>query len=130
MVYFSISFLPAAHSLITVGNGACIPRGSSIRAVDIPQSVLNNVLVAPSIISNLLSVRQFTRYNSCSIKFDAFGFSVKELKMGHVIVCFNSVGNLYTIPLVVPATAQALLFALHLCGISPWSSQSSSTSFT
>ncbi|PZU03064.1 MAG: hypothetical protein DI619_04830 [Francisella sp.] len=37
--------------------------------------LLRDVLVAPALIKNLISVRQFTRDNSCSIEFDAFGFS-------------------------------------------------------
>jgi hypothetical protein len=44
-----------------------------------PQSnfILNNVLVAPSLIHNLLPVHQFTRDNHYSVKFDALGFSLK-----------------------------------------------------
>jgi hypothetical protein len=84
-----LSRLPAVHSPITVGNGARIPvtsRGSSILTTNTSQFALNNILVAPSIVHNLLSVRQFTRDNSCSIKFDAFGFSIKELRTGRVIL--------------------------------------------
>jgi hypothetical protein len=76
---------PVVHSSITVGNGARIPvtsRGSSILTTNMSQFALNNVLVAPSIVHNLLSVRQFTRDNSCSIEFDAFGFSIRELRTG------------------------------------------------
>jgi hypothetical protein len=109
-----LSRLPAAHSLITVGNGARIPvtsRGSSILKTDTSNFILNNILVTPSLVRNLLSIRQFTRDNSCSSEFDASGFSVKEPRTGRVILRCDSTGNLYTIPSAVPAPAQALLAA-------------------
>jgi hypothetical protein len=55
-----LSRLRAVHSSITVGNGARIPVTSrgSILTTNTSQFALNNVLVAPSIIHNLLSVRQ------------------------------------------------------------------------
>jgi hypothetical protein len=40
---------------------------------------LYNVLVTPDIIQNLLSVRHFTTNNWCSIEFDPYGLSVKDL---------------------------------------------------
>jgi hypothetical protein len=59
---------------------------------------LNHVLLVPTLIRNFLSVRKFTRDNCCSIEFDAFGFSVKDLKTRRVILRCNSVGELYTFP--------------------------------
>jgi hypothetical protein len=56
-------------------------------------------------VRNLLSVRQFTRDNHCTIEFDAFGFSVKDLQTKRVILRSNSSDGLYT----VPATPQANL---------------------
>jgi hypothetical protein len=109
-----LSRLPAAHSSITIGNGARIPvtsRGSSILKIDTSNFTLNNILVAPSLVHNLLSVRQFTHDNSCSIEFDAFGFFVKEPRMGRVILRCNSTCDLYTIPSATPAPEQALLAA-------------------
>jgi hypothetical protein len=53
-------------------------RGSSILATDTSNFVLNNVLVVPSIVRNLLSIHQFTSDNSCSIEFDAFWFLCQE----------------------------------------------------
>jgi hypothetical protein len=38
--------------------------------------VLNNVLVTPSIIKNLISMHRFTTDNNCSIE---FGLSMKDL---------------------------------------------------
>jgi hypothetical protein len=34
--------------------------------------VLNDVLVSPNIIKNLISIRRFTTDNNCSIEFDPF----------------------------------------------------------
>jgi hypothetical protein len=51
---------------------------------------------------NLLSIRKFTRDNFCSIEFDAFGFSVKDLKTRRVILRCNSEGDLYTFPGSIP----------------------------
>ena len=109
-----LSRLPAASSSITVGNGAHIPvtsRGSSVLPTDTSRFILNNVLIVPSIIRNLLSVRQFTRDNRCSIEFDASGFSVKDIRTGRVILRCDSTGDLYTIPSVAPAAAKAMLAA-------------------
>jgi hypothetical protein len=62
---------------------------------------LNNVLVSPKLIKNLISVRQFTTDNNCSIEFDPSCCSVKDLLSRNVIVRCNSSGPLY--PLCLPA---------------------------
>jgi hypothetical protein len=46
---------------------------------------LNNVLVTPDNIKNLLSVHQFTIDNWCSMEFDPFGPSVKDLATRNMI---------------------------------------------
>jgi hypothetical protein len=77
------SRLPSSHASTTVGNGTNIPitsQGHSTLHTPTSDFILNNVLVVLSIIRNLLSIRQFTRDNSCSIEFDTFSFSVKDLK--------------------------------------------------
>jgi hypothetical protein len=69
-----------SHPSTTVGNGVSLPvthRGSSALRTDSSTFHLNNVLVVPSLIHNLLSVHQFARDNSCSIEFDAFGFLLR-----------------------------------------------------
>ena len=107
--------LPPSISSITVGNGTSIPvtsRGHSVLPTPTTNFALNNILVAPSIVRNLLSVRQFTRDNSCSFEFDAHGFSVKDLRTGRLILRCNSDGDLYTMPAGTPvAPSHALLAA-------------------
>lgn len=88
-------------SSILVGNGTRIPvtsSGNSILSTTHSDFILNNVLVVPSIVRNLLSVRQFTRDNHCSIEFDATGFSVKDPRTGRVMLRCASDGDLYTLP--------------------------------
>jgi hypothetical protein len=46
---------------------------------------LNIVLVTPDIIQNLLSVRRFSTGNWCSIEFDNFGLSMKDLSTRNMI---------------------------------------------
>jgi hypothetical protein len=107
--------LPPSTSSILVGNGTSIPvtsTGHSILSTNASNFALNNILVAPSIVRNLLSVRQFTRDNSCSIEFDACGFSVKDLRTRRVILRCNSDGDLYILPSSTPAaTTHALIAA-------------------
>ncbi|GJT43845.1 ribonuclease H-like domain-containing protein [Tanacetum coccineum] len=64
---------------------------------------LHNVLVTPNIIKNLISVRQFTRDNNCTIEFDAFGFSVKDYLTHHILLRCDSSSDLY--PVTKPSTS-------------------------
>jgi hypothetical protein len=103
-----LSRQPSSFPSITVGNGHHLPVSCS-GTCTLPGSTssfsLRNVLVVPSLVRNLLSVRQFTRDNNCTIEFDVFGFSVKDLQTRHVILRSYSSDGLYT----VPATPQANL---------------------
>jgi hypothetical protein len=66
-------------SSIIVGNGSALPV-TSVGDSALPDPFyLNNVLVIPDIIQNLLSV--FTIDNWCSMEFDPFSFSIKDLSM-------------------------------------------------
>ncbi|XP_071680359.1 uncharacterized protein [Lolium perenne] len=93
--------LSAPH-FVTVGNGSAVPISSSghtlFRSPSGQIFKLNHVLLVPHLIRNFLPIRQFTRDNYCSVEFDAFGFSVKDLKTRRVIVRCNSDGDLYTFP--------------------------------
>jgi hypothetical protein len=74
---------------------------------------LNNILLAPDLVQSLLSVCRFTTDNWCSMEFDPFGLSVKDLTAGNVIVRSNSIGPLYTMRLpssfTSPSTAVAVV---------------------
>jgi hypothetical protein len=64
-------------SSIMVANGSCLPV-TSVGAAGTPGTFrIPDVLVAPSLVHNLLSIRRFTADNSCSIKFDSSGLTVK-----------------------------------------------------
>jgi hypothetical protein len=89
---------PSSSSFVTVGNGSTMPT-SHIGHVSLPSSAhsfsLNNVLIVPNLVKNLISIRRFSTDNSCSIEFDPFGFSVKDLHTKVEIIRCNSSGNLY-----------------------------------
>ena len=51
-----------------IGDGSCLPVTAVGSAPRLP-----NVLIAPQMVHNLLSIRQFTADNSCSIEFDSSG---------------------------------------------------------
>ncbi|GJR32061.1 ribonuclease H-like domain-containing protein [Tanacetum coccineum] len=69
---------------------------------------LHNVLVTPNIIKNLISVRQFTRDNNCTVEFNAFSFSVKDFLTCYILLRCDSSGDLY--PVTQPSrTPHALL---------------------
>lgn len=86
---------------VIVGNGSKIPiscvGSSSINSQSKPLS-LNNVLVAPALVKNLTSVRKFTSDNWCTVEFDPFGFSVKDLLTRKILLRCNSSGDLYSFP--------------------------------
>jgi hypothetical protein len=61
-------------SSIIVGNGSALSV-TSVGDSALPDPFyLNNVLVTPDIIQNLLSVRRFTTDNWCSMEFDRLAF--------------------------------------------------------
>jgi hypothetical protein len=60
---------------------------------------LNNILLAPDMVQSLLFVHRFTTDNWCSIEFDPFGLSVKDLSTQNVIIRSNSTGPLYMLRL-------------------------------
>ncbi|GJU44260.1 ribonuclease H-like domain-containing protein [Tanacetum coccineum] len=99
---FDKRLFPSVH----VGDGKSIPvtnTGHSIIPSHHRPLHLHNVLVTPNIIKNLISVRQFTRDNNCTIEFDAFGFSVKDYLTRHILLRCDSSGDLY--PVTKPSTS-------------------------
>lgn len=74
---------------VIVGNGSNIPvncvGSSSVKSLS-RSLTLKNVLVTPQIVKNLNSVRQFTKDNWCTVEFDPFGFSVKDLQTQMILL--------------------------------------------
>ena len=56
---------------------------------------LRNVLIAPQIVKNLISVRALTRDNSVSVEFDPWGFSIKDLRTRMALLRCDFSGELY-----------------------------------
>lgn len=86
---------------VTVGNGSSIPVSFSGYSSIPSQSRLlhlKNVLVTPNIVKNLVSVRRFTTDNLCSVEFDPYGFSVKDLETRKTLLRSDSTGVLYPVP--------------------------------
>jgi histone deacetylase 1/2 len=97
---------PSSASHIIVGNGAPLPvHATGHASIPTPSSSiqLRNVLISPSLIKNLVSVRALTRDNSVSVEFDPLGFSIKDLRTKTVLLRCDSTGDLY--PLRTPGSA-------------------------
>ena len=107
--YFNLSNHP--NNNIVVGNGHTIPilgYGQSHLSSSCQPLSLKNVLHAPKLIKNLISVRKFTTDNSVSVEFDPFGFFVKDYRTGKSIMRSNSRGELYPIGFSSSHNNQAL----------------------
>jgi hypothetical protein len=102
---------PVFPSSIIVGNGATLPViGTGYSTIPGPFH-LRDVLIAPSIIQNLLFVRKFTTDNSVSVEFDPLGISVKDLRTRATLLRCNSVGLLYTLRLPSSSSSPCALVA-------------------
>jgi hypothetical protein len=108
--------LPIDPSSIVVGNRSSLLVTSVGNTSLLGPFYLNNILITPDIIQNLLSVHHFTIDNWCSIEFDPFDLSVKDLSSQNVIARCNSLGPIYMMrlpsrstpsPCVAPAAAVA-----------------------
>jgi hypothetical protein len=94
---------PSCPSSIMVGDGSSLPVtfvGSALGPFH-----LSDVLVAPQMVHNLLSTRQFTADNSCSVEFDTSGLSVKVLAIGRPLLRCDNTRPLYTLWLPVSAAS-------------------------
>jgi hypothetical protein len=86
-------------SSVIVGNISSLPV-TSVGDTALPDPFyLNNVLLTPDIIQNLLSVHRFTTDNWCSMEFSHFGLSVEDLSSRNMITRCDSSGSLYTMRL-------------------------------
>ncbi|GKA30927.1 hypothetical protein Tco_0717232 [Tanacetum coccineum] len=96
----STIFNSCMYPSVSVGDGHSIPvtnTGHSILPTPTRSLHLNNVLITPHIVKNLIYVRQFVRDNNCTIEFDAFGFSVKDFLTRRVLLRCDSTGDLYPV---------------------------------
>ncbi|GKA27690.1 ribonuclease H-like domain-containing protein [Tanacetum coccineum] len=96
----STIFNSCLYPSVRVSDGKTIPvtnTGHSILPTLHRPLHLNNVLVTPNIIKNLISVRQLTRDNNYTIEFDAFGFSMRDFVTRHILLRCDSSGDLYPV---------------------------------
>jgi hypothetical protein len=91
------SFSPSS---IIVGNGFTLSVTSVGNSVIPGLFYLNNILLDLDIVQSLLSVRHFTTDNWCSMEFDPFSLSVKDLTARNVIARSNSTGPMYMLCLL------------------------------
>nr|GEY44336.1 ribonuclease H-like domain-containing protein [Tanacetum cinerariifolium] len=109
----STVFNSCLYPYVRVGDGKTILvtyTGHSILPTLQRPLHLHNILVTPNIIKNLMSVRQFTWDNNCTIGFDAFGFSVKDFLTRHILLRCDSSGDLY--PVTKPSSLPSALMSL------------------
>ncbi|KAK1632686.1 hypothetical protein QYE76_007001 [Lolium multiflorum] len=103
-----LSTLAPARSRIVVGNGSTLPVSHS-GSLTIPISShplhLHDILVSPSLIKNLLSVKRLCR--------DNLGFCVKDRATRTVILRCNSGGDLYPVRVSPPSS-----ISLHATAVS------------
>lgn len=100
---------------VVVGNGSTIPihfSGKSHITSNSRPLALNKVLIAPKLIKNPISVRRFTTDNLCSVEFDPFGFSVKDLQTRKTLLRSDSSGELYPVP---PSLQNSQLHSAFVC---------------
>src|SRR3954471_20316594 len=94
---FLSSCSSSPFSSITIGDGSSIPiscTGHSYIINPNTNFILRNILVAQSLIKNLIFVQKFKIDNNVSIEFDLFDLSVKDLKTAAVLARYNSSGDL------------------------------------
>jgi hypothetical protein len=100
--------IPPTQQII-VGDGSFLPI-TGAGSTHIPSLTrplhLQQVLVSPCLIANLISVRKFTTNNWVSVEFDPFGLSIKDFQTKTEMLRCNNTGKLYP---VFPLAPQALM---------------------
>ena len=97
-------------SSIMVANGSCLPITFVGAACPHGSFRLPGVLVAPSMVHNLLSIRHFT--NSCSVEFDSSGLTVKDLASRRPLHRCDSTGPLYTLRFLASASPSSSVLSV------------------
>ena len=115
-----------------VANGTYIPVSSVGTANSYGSFHIPDVLVAPGMVHNLLSIRRFTTDNSCSIEFDPSGLTVRDLASRRPLLRCNW-ASLHPSFSGFRCTSFAFLFTpfsiclhhhhLHYVAPSPWPSR-------
>ncbi|GJT76139.1 ribonuclease H-like domain-containing protein [Tanacetum coccineum] len=111
-------FNTCMYPSISVSDGHSIHvtnTGHSILPTPLKSLHLNNVLITPHIVKNLISDRQFFRDNNCIIEFDAFDFSVKDFMTRRVLLRCDSTGIFTQSQLHLLSLMLSLL--VNICGI-------------
>nr|GEX25915.1 ribonuclease H-like domain-containing protein [Tanacetum cinerariifolium] len=111
----STIFNSCMYPSVLVGDGKSIPvtnTGQITLRTPHRTPHLNNVLITPNIVKNLISVRQFVRENKCTIEFDEFGFSVKDFWTRQIRLRCDSTGDLY--PVTSLSYPKAFLLGKHV----------------
>jgi hypothetical protein len=98
-------------SSIVIGNGSSLLITSVGDSVLPGSFYLNNILLAPDMVQGTLFVRRFTTDNWCSIEFDPFGSSMKDLTTKNLIVRSNSTNPMYTMRLPGSLTPSSSIVA-------------------
>ncbi|GJR28527.1 hypothetical protein Tco_1104759 [Tanacetum coccineum] len=111
-------FNSSIYSSVAVGDGHSIPvinSSHSILPTPFQPLHLNNVVITPNIVKNLISVRQFVCDNYCIVEFDPFGFSVKDFQNHRVLLHCDSTGPLYPVtkPSPIPQVYLTSQYAWH-----------------
>jgi hypothetical protein len=101
MNFLSACF-PSPYSSITIGDGSIVPITCTDYSI-VPNSnfLLRNILIVPSLIKNLISVRQFTTDNQVILAFDTVGLSMKDLKTEEVLL--STIAPVISIHFLAPA---------------------------
>nr|GEZ44096.1 ribonuclease H-like domain-containing protein [Tanacetum cinerariifolium] len=110
-------FKLSIYSSVVLGDEHSIPvtnSGHSILPTPFRPLHLNNILITPNIVKNLISVRQFIFDNYCTVEFDPFGFSVKDFQNHRVMFRCDSTGPLY------PVTKPSPIPQVYLTSQSTW----------
>ncbi|KAK1696945.1 hypothetical protein QYE76_013642 [Lolium multiflorum] len=96
------------HTPVMFGNGDSLPIthiGNSHILSSSRSLPLNDVLVVPNLVKDLLSVRRFTTDNMLAMEFDAYGLSVKDYRTKEVLHRCDSTGDLYPIVSATPSSS-------------------------
>jgi hypothetical protein len=106
--------LLAQPSSIVFGNCSILLVTSVCDSVLPGPFYLNDVLLVPNLTQSLLSIHCFTTDKSCSMEFDPFGLSMKDLATRCMLARYDSIGPLCTLPLptLITPTSRAIFYAL------------------